>query len=153
MTCLNKMYSVNLLLSSVLMFGIVINPCPAEFLLRNINTYLYFLNLFNIDLMTCFFYQIKTFSVSLALCTGNSPVNSPQKGQWRGAFITSLTCTWINGWVNSRGAGDLRRHGTHNDVTVMEMIQAHGRQGLVNTAYSNCMLCLWFVMALQPDVK
>ena len=26
---------------------------------------------------------------------------------------------WINGWVNNREAGDLRRHRTHNDVSVM----------------------------------
>ena len=31
-----------------------------------------------------------------------SPVNSPHKGQWRGAQIFSLICAWINGWVNNR---------------------------------------------------
>ena len=30
------------------------------------------------------------------------PVNSPQKGQWRGALMFSLICAWINGWVNNR---------------------------------------------------
>ena len=39
-----------------------------------------------------------------------SPVNSPHKGQWRGALIFSLICIWINGWVNNREAGDLRRY-------------------------------------------
>ena len=48
-----------------------------------------------------------------------SPVNSPHKGQWRGALIISLICVWINGWVNNRGAGDLRRYRAHCDVTVM----------------------------------
>ena len=48
-----------------------------------------------------------------------SPLNSPHKGQWRGALMFSLICTWTNGWVNSRHAGDLRRHGAHDDVTVM----------------------------------
>ena len=42
-----------------------------------------------------------------------SPVNSPHKGQWRGALMFSLICVWINGWVNSREACDLRRHRTH----------------------------------------
>ena len=28
-------------------------------------------------------------------------------------------CAWINGWVNNREAGDLRRHRAHYDVTVM----------------------------------
>ena len=36
-----------------------------------------------------------------------SPVNSLHKGQWRGALVFSLICTWINDWVNSRDAGDL----------------------------------------------
>ena len=35
-----------------------------------------------------------------------SPVNSPHKGQWRGALMFSLICAWINGWVNNREAGD-----------------------------------------------
>ena len=48
-----------------------------------------------------------------------SPVNSPHKSQWRGALMFSLICAWTNGWVNSRGAGDLRRHCAHYNVTVM----------------------------------
>ena len=48
-----------------------------------------------------------------------SPVNSPHKGQWRGALIFSLICVWINGWVNNREAGDLRRYRAHYDVSVM----------------------------------
>ena len=49
---------------------------------------------------------METFSALLALCAGNhrSPVNSPCKGQWRGALIFSLICAWINGWVNNREA-------------------------------------------------
>ena len=31
----------------------------------------------------------------------------------------SLICVWINGWVNNREAGDLRRHRGHYDVIVM----------------------------------
>ena len=49
-----------------------------------------------------------------------SPVNSPHNGQWRGALMFSLICIWINGWVNNREAGDLRRHRVHYDVTVMD---------------------------------
>ena len=48
-----------------------------------------------------------------------SPVNSPHKGQWRGALMFSLICTWINGWVDNGVAGDLIRHHAHYDVTVM----------------------------------
>ena len=38
------------------------------------------------------------------------PVNSPHKGQWRGALMFSLICARIKDWVNNREAGDLRRH-------------------------------------------
>ena len=48
-----------------------------------------------------------------------SPVNSPHKGQWRGVLMFSLICVWINDWVNSREAGDLRRYRAHYDVIVM----------------------------------
>ena len=50
-----------------------------------------------------------------------APVNSPHKGQWRGALIFSLICARINGWVNNHEPGDFRRHRTHCDVTVMIM--------------------------------
>ena len=66
-------------------------------------------------------HQMETFSALLALCAGNSPgpVNSPHKGQWRGALMFSLICARINDWVNNREAGDLRRHRGHYDVNVM----------------------------------
>ena len=48
-----------------------------------------------------------------------SPVNSPHKGQWRGALMFSLICAWINPWVNNRVAGDLGWHRAHYDVIVM----------------------------------
>ena len=51
-----------------------------------------------------------TFRVTGHLC---------HKGQWRGALISSLNCAWINGWVNNREAGDLRRYHAHYDVTMM----------------------------------
>ena len=52
-----------------------------------------------------------------------SPVNSPHKGQWRGALMFSLICTRINGWVNNGEAGDLKRHRVHYVVTVMIPIE------------------------------
>ena len=48
-----------------------------------------------------------------------SPMNSSHKGQWRGALVFFFICAWINGWVNNREAGDLRRHRAQYDVTVM----------------------------------
>ena len=53
-----------------------------------------------------------------------SPVNSPHKGQWRGALMFSLMCTRINGWVNNGEAGDLRHHRAHYDVTSMTVGQS-----------------------------
>ena len=64
---------------------------------------------------------METFSALLAICAGNSPVP--------GEFPTQRPVTWsfdvffdrhrINGWVNNREAGDLRRHQAHCDVSVM----------------------------------
>ena len=48
-----------------------------------------------------------------------SPVNSPHKGQWRGALIVSLICVWTNDWIHNRYAGDLRHHRTYYRVTGM----------------------------------
>ena len=78
-------------------------------------------------------HQLKTFSALLAICAGNSPVtvNSPHKGQWRGALMFSSICAWIDGWENSREAGDLRRYRAHYDVTVMLWNYFHISQGPV----------------------
>ena len=72
---------------------------------------------------------METFSALLAICAGNSPVpvNSPHKGQWRGALMFSLISAWINSWVNNREAGDLRRNRAHYDVIVM----SHDRVSMV----------------------
>ena len=48
-------------------------------------------------------HQMETFSALLALCSGNS--------------LFSLIWAWTNGSVNSREAGDLRRHCAHCNVT------------------------------------
>ena len=54
-----------------------------------------------------------------------SPVNSPHKGQWRGALMFSFTFAWINGRVINREAGELRRHRTHFYVIVMQSAANH----------------------------
>ena len=65
-----------------------------------------------------------------------SPVNSPHKGQWGGALMFTLICARINGWVNNREAGDLRRHRAHYDVIVMD----RGRQSIAQpTPQANCL--------------
>ena len=51
-----------------------------------------------------------------------SPVNSPHKGQRRGALMFPLICVGINGWENNREAGDLRCCRAHYDVIVMGVV-------------------------------
>ena len=65
--------------------------------------------------------ELKHFPRYWLFVRGNhrSPVNSPYKGQWRGALMRSFICAWFNGWENNHAAGDLRRHCTHYDVTVI----------------------------------
>ena len=64
-------------------------------------------------------WRSKTTKQWYHICMGNSPVNSPHKGQRRGALMFSLICAWVNGWVHNREADDLRHHCAHYDVTVM----------------------------------
>ena len=70
------------------------------------------------------------FRVTGRLCGGihRSLVNSPHKDQWRGALMFSLISSWINGWVNKREAGDLRRHCAYHDVVVLDFLTASDRQ-------------------------
>ena len=95
-------------------------------------------------------HQMETFSALVALCAGNSPVpvNSPHKGQWRGALMFSLICAWTNGCVNNREAGDLRRHRAHCDVIVMNsetvsMSWRHGYTYWVHVAYNKVWCGQW----------
>ena len=48
-----------------------------------------------------------------------SPMNSPHKGQWRGALMFSFIFVRTSSWVNNREAGGLRRHRAHYDVILM----------------------------------
>ena len=68
-----------------------------------------------------------------------SPVNSPHKGQWRGALIFSLI--WANGWVNNQHVGALRRHRAHYDVTLMIFSNATLQFNAVDHISSAYKLC------------
>ena len=88
-------------------------------------------------------HQIQTFSALLALCAGNSPVTGefPSQRPVTRSFKVFLLCPWINGWVNNRKAGDLRRRRAHYDITVMVkcVIGAHARviyQGTVSITHT-----------------
>ena len=61
---------------------------------------------------------------------------SPHKGQWRRALMFSLMWAWINGYVNNREAGYLRRHRAHYDAT-FNIIFAIG-----NIPYSVTFICI-----------
>ena len=65
---------------------------------------------------------METFSVLLALCAGIFTGHRwiPRtKASDAELWCFSLICAWTNGWANNPGAGDLRRHHAHIDVTVM----------------------------------
>ena len=68
-------------------------------------------------------HRMITISALLPICAGNSPVTGEFPAQrlvsW--SFDVSLICARINGWVNNREAGDLRRHRAHYDVTVIQI--------------------------------
>ena len=64
-------------------------------------------------------HQMKTFFALLAICAGNSPVNSSHKDQWPGALMFSLIWAWVNHRVNTGEIGDLKRYRAHYDVIVM----------------------------------
>ena len=82
-------------------------------------------NLVNFAIKSWWRHQMETFSALLALCVGNSPVSGefPAQSQWRGALKFSLICAWINGWINNRKAGNLRRRRTHYEIIIMNASQ------------------------------
>ena len=66
-------------------------------------------------------HQMETFSALLALCAGNSPISGefPAQRPVMRSFDVFFDLSLINGWVNTREAGDLRRYRAHYDVIVM----------------------------------
>ena len=55
------------------------------------------------------------------------------------------SAAWINGWVNNREAGDLRRHQAHIDVIVMGQVS-----GERQTMLGRCFPGLHFINLLPP---
>ena len=105
-------------------------------------------------------HQMETFSTLLAICAGNSPdpVNSPHKGQWRGALVFTLICARINGWVNNCKAGDLRRNRAHYDVIVIVGMGSCrcvilGTQTTSNTAWQIEIWMCWYSIRYMKQWK
>ena len=76
-------------------------------------------------------HQMETFSALQALCAGNSPVTSefPAQRPVTRSFNVFFDLRLINGWVNNREAGDLRRHRGHYDVIVMNLTITDSNNG------------------------
>ena len=106
-----------------------------------------------------------TISAFLALCaeTLPVPVNSPHKGQWRGALMFSLICAWINDWVNNREAGDRGHYDVHViELEVFWQLHEHtatiqwrhnGRDSVSNHQPHNCLLNRLFRRRLKKISK
>ena len=83
-----------------------------------------------------------------------SPVNSPPKGQWRGALMFSLICSLKNGWVNIREAGDLRRHHAHYDVILVAYISVeYTTSHHLNKCWPSSILWLWWCIILRSTTR
>ena len=50
------------------------------------------------------------------------PLDSPHKKPVTRSFDIYFICAWTNSWTNNRDAGDLRRHRTHYDDTLMNLV-------------------------------
>ena len=82
-----------------------------------------------------------------------SPVNCPHTGQWRGVLIFSLIWARINGWVNNRNAGELRRHRAQHDVIVMGNSGSgfYLKKSLVITMYCACAGVVYQAIAVRIE--
>ena len=83
-------------------------------------------------------HQMETFSALLATCVGNSPVTGEFPVQRPVIFFI---CTWMNGWVNNREAGDLKRHRAHYNVTVMLYVSSGFQYSPFGRLTINCFHC------------
>ena len=76
-----------------------------------------------------------------------SPVNSPHKGQWHGALMFSYICTRVNGWVNTRDAGDSRCYRTHYNAIVMRY--EHNCKHYTKTKHNKALLSFSKILQIR----
>ena len=117
-------------------------------------------------------WDTKTPSAHLILCLWNYFLNHDDVIEWKLFRVTGPLCgeftghrwiphtkasdaelwyfllisAWINGWVNNRGAGDLRRHRAHYDVIVM-----HFSNRSIRLKYDNRKS--WLTQRLTFEIK
>ena len=74
-------------------------------------------------------HQMKAFSVSLALCAGNSAVTAefPSQRPVKQSFDVFFDLPAKKSWVTNHNACDLRCHCAHYDVTVMHLYLAYSK--------------------------
>ena len=88
-----------------------------------------------------------------------SLVNSPHKGQWRGALMFSLIWAWTSGWVSNCEAGDWRHRGAHYDIIIMDKVvmiticvyHCHARSktlGLTNLLVGGFLVNTWCIQKM-----
>ena len=76
-------------------------------------------------------HQMETFSSSLTSCVGNSPFTGEFPSQKPGMRSFDVFFG-LHSWVNNRMAGELKRHHTHYDVTLMFTNTAILRKGHIH---------------------
>ena len=86
---------------------------------------------------------MEIFFALVAICAGNSPVTGefPAQRPVTGALMFSLICAWVNGWVNNREAGHLRRHRADYDIIVMVWKKGHNVSRIKAYLYINTVQC------------
>ena len=108
-------------------------------------------------------HQMETFAALLALCVGNSPVNSPHKCQWRGALMFSLICAWKQswGWLCETPSCSLWRHcdgkltllrdqqRTYHAIFVTNRRNINGQVKLYQISHQLCAFTVWGKLLLE----
>ena len=99
--------------------GCCYNVCAMQIPMQNLD-YLYW-NI-NIRVPACWRHQMETFPASLALCAGNSPLIGEFLPQRQVTRSFDVFFDLRRNKVNSREAGDLRRHRAPYDITVTSTV-------------------------------
>ena len=100
---------------------------------------------------------METFSALLVLFAGNSRITTG-KFHWQRPVMRSFDvfffCAWINDWVNSREAGDLRRRCAHYDGTVINYTQIYPGNGFVPllTASNGAIWCYYMMTSSNGNI-